>query len=108
SRSNGPASPSWVELPGLNHGAAHRIFAGRGPRGMLDQTQASANQLLAPYLPRLLADWVADSPEDLLREVDGTVAFVDISGFTKLSERLAKQGKVGAEELADAINTCFT
>ena len=33
--------------------------------------------------------------------------FVDISGFTKMSERLARHGKVGAEEVTDAIGTCF-
>ena len=41
------------------------------------------------------------------RELDGTLVFVDISGFTKLSERLARHGKVGAEELTDAIGSCF-
>ena len=35
----------------------------------------------------------------------GTVVFVDISGFTKLSEGLAKHGKVGAEELTATIGT---
>ena len=33
--------------------------------------------------------------------------FVDISGFTKLSEGLARHGKVGGEELAATIGTCF-
>ncbi|HJT37045.1 MAG TPA: adenylate/guanylate cyclase domain-containing protein, partial [Actinomycetota bacterium] len=74
---------------------------------MLDQREATANELLAPYLPSFLVDWIAHASDDLVREAHGTVAFVDISGFTKLSERLAKRGKVGAEELADAINTCF-
>ncbi|MEX2555834.1 MAG: adenylate/guanylate cyclase domain-containing protein [Actinomycetota bacterium] len=64
-------------------------------------------QLLRPYLPRLLINWLAESPQDLHRTVDGSVAFVDISGFTKLSERLARLGKVGSEELTDAIGTCF-
>ena len=36
------------------------------------------------------------------------MVFVDISGFTKLSEKLARHGKIGAEEMADAINRCFT
>src|SRR3954447_12668692 len=35
------------------------------------------------------------------------MVFADISGFTKMSERLARHGKVGAEEVTDAINTCF-
>jgi class 3 adenylate cyclase/tetratricopeptide (TPR) repeat protein len=62
---------------------------------------------LRPYLPRLLTQWLADDPDTQWREVDGTVVFVDISGFTKLSEKLAKSGREGAEELADAIGSCF-
>ena len=62
---------------------------------------------LQPYLPRLTLEWLANDPSALHRAVDGSVVFVDISGFTKLSEKLAKLGRVGAEEMADAINTCF-
>lgn len=62
---------------------------------------------LAPYLPRIVVDWVVDEAQELHREVTGTICFVDISGFTKLSERLASHGKVGAEELSDTINRCF-
>ena len=32
---------------------------------------------------------------------------MDISGFTKLSEGLARHGRVGAEELTSTIDTCF-
>ena len=35
------------------------------------------------------------------------MVFGDVSGFTNMSERLARHGKVGAEEVADGINTCF-
>ncbi|MGH2546804.1 MAG: AAA family ATPase, partial [Actinomycetota bacterium] len=42
------------------------------------------------------------------RELDGSLALIDISGFTQLSERLAARGKVGAEDLAEAIGSCFT
>ena len=62
---------------------------------------------LAPYFPRLVIDWIMTTPGDRYREVESTVAFVDISGFTKLSEGLARHGKVGAEELTATINTCF-
>ena len=47
------------------------------------------------------------TPDERHREQVGTIAFVDISGFTKLSEGLARHGKVGAEELTAAIGTCF-
>jgi class 3 adenylate cyclase/tetratricopeptide (TPR) repeat protein len=33
--------------------------------------------------------------------------FVDISGFTKMSERLARHGKVGAEEVTDVLGAVF-
>ena len=62
---------------------------------------------IVPYLPRLLIEWLKDSPDRRSQQVEGTIAFVDVSGFTKLSERLAKRGKVGAEELTDAIGSCF-
>jgi class 3 adenylate cyclase/tetratricopeptide (TPR) repeat protein len=68
---------------------------------------AEARVDLSPYLPRLAIEWLAREPDRTFREVVGTVAFVDISGFTKLSERLAKLGKAGAEELTDAIGGCF-
>jgi class 3 adenylate cyclase/tetratricopeptide (TPR) repeat protein len=42
-----------------------------------------------------------------VREVDGSMVFVDISGFTKMSERLARRGKVGAEEVTDVIGNTF-
>jgi len=63
--------------------------------------------LLKPYLPRLLIQWLVERPADTWRALDASFVFVDISGFTNLSEKLAKRGKVGAEELADAINRCF-
>jgi class 3 adenylate cyclase/tetratricopeptide (TPR) repeat protein len=40
--------------------------------------------------------------------LEGTMVFADVSGFTKLSERLARTGKEGAEHLVDAINACFS
>ena len=43
-----------------------------------------------------------------MQTLDGTVVLVDVSGFTRLSERLARTGKEGAEHLTDAINACFS
>ena len=39
-----------------------------------------------------------------LREQDGSLLFFDISGFTPLTERLAKRGKAGVEQLIDTLN----
>ena len=38
----------------------------------------------------------------------GYAIFVDMSGFTKLTESLMKKGKAGAEELSDILNQIFS
>ena len=63
---------------------------------------------LTPYVPRLLLRHLDETPDAALRSFDGTLVFIDVSGFTQLSERLARQGREGAERLADAIGRCFT
>jgi class 3 adenylate cyclase/tetratricopeptide (TPR) repeat protein len=70
--------------------------------------ETSQSELLKPYVPRLLIDWLRDTPHARWRAVEGSLAFVDISGFTKMTERLATKGKVGAEELNDTLDTTFT
>jgi class 3 adenylate cyclase/tetratricopeptide (TPR) repeat protein len=70
-------------------------------------TSDSVRTKLQPYLPRLTLEWLADDPSLLHRTIDGSIVFVDISGFTRLSERLARFGRIGAEEMADAIDGCF-
>ena len=61
-----------------------------------------------PYVPRVMLRLLAETPESRVRAVAGTCVFVDVSGFTKLSERLARRGgREGAEQLADAIGGCF-
>ncbi len=62
---------------------------------------------LLPYVPRLLGRWVPSVHDARHMRVDGTVAFVDISGFTRLTERLARKGKVGAEEMSDILSATF-
>jgi class 3 adenylate cyclase len=60
------------------------------------------------YVPRIVLRHLAADPGVRAWTVDGSVVFVDISGFTKLSERLAKHGKEGAEQVTEAIEGCFT
>lgn len=76
-------------------------------RSTLDE-RISANARLTPYVPRLVIDWLRVSPESARRTVDGSLLFADISGFTRLSEALARRGKVGAELMRDALNEVFT
>ena len=63
---------------------------------------------LTPYLPRVVVDWLRVAPEARRRELEGTLAFVDISGFTAMSERLAQKGKLGAEEVTEVMNRTFS
>ena len=69
---------------------------------------ASETGRLAPYVPRALLARVARPLEGLGETVPCTMVFADVSGFTRLSERLARPGKEGAEQLVDVINTCFS
>jgi class 3 adenylate cyclase/tetratricopeptide (TPR) repeat protein len=62
---------------------------------------------LRPFVPRLAVEWLETTPEARVREVEGSMVFVDVSGFTKMSERLARRGKVGAEEVTDVIGDTF-
>ena len=39
--------------------------------------------------------------------LNGYAIFVDLSGFTRLTETLLKEGKVGAERLSDILNAIF-
>ncbi len=70
-------------------------------------SRARANEVLTPYVPRLVVDWLRETPDALHREVEGSMVFVDISGFTALSERLTKRGKIGAELMRDTLNGVF-
>ena len=68
----------------------------------------AAGERLKPYVPRLLIEWMQDTPEARYRAIDGSLVFVDISGFTALTERLARRGKVGAEIMRDTLDGVFT
>jgi len=56
---------------------------------------------LDPHLPRVAVEWDLASPGELWREFDASLYFVDISGFTALSEWLARRGRVGTEQLTE-------
>jgi class 3 adenylate cyclase/tetratricopeptide (TPR) repeat protein len=73
----------------------------------LSVSDSLANSL-ASYVPRLVIEWLREQPDAAYRPVEGSLAFVDISGFTTLTERLARKGKVGAEQMNDVLDSCFT
>ena len=63
---------------------------------------------LAPFVPRALLARLARPIDVLAETVECTTVFADVSGFSRLSERLARRGEEGAVQLVDLINACFT
>lgn len=59
------------------------------------------------YVPRVASAWDQEAPGSAWRTVEGSLLFVDVSGFTNLSERLARKGRIGAEELTGVLNRVF-
>jgi hypothetical protein len=55
----------------------------------------SDSERLAPYVPSVAIEWLRETPE----------ARYNISGFTALTERLSRKGKVGAEEMNDLLDS---
>jgi class 3 adenylate cyclase/tetratricopeptide (TPR) repeat protein len=62
----------------------------------------------APYLSAIHLSMLATSAAPAAQELDGSLVFADVSGFTPLTEKLAKRGKIGAEELTDILNDVFS
>ena len=52
-------------------------------------------------------DWAESVPAQRHRAIDATFCLVDVAGFTALSERLARRGRIGAEELTVVLNGVF-
>src|SRR3954454_24795054 len=76
--------------------------------GMDGTTAAGAvRRSLQPYVSDLALSVANANPTTGWCDVEGTLAFFDISGFTKLTGRLARLGRSGAEHINDVLNTVF-
>ena len=62
---------------------------------------------LHPYVSDLAGRALAAAPSCGWLDVEGTLAFFDVSGFSALTERLARLGRAGAEHINDVLNTTF-
>jgi class 3 adenylate cyclase/tetratricopeptide (TPR) repeat protein len=62
---------------------------------------------LRPYVARYALEWLREHPQETHQRIEGSLAFVDVSGFTALTERLAARGKVGAEEMGEYLDATF-
>ena len=80
-------------------------------RSEVTSSQPSLPTRIGPaigFVKPSVVDWLRTTPDALHREVEGTLVFVDISGFTALTERLARKGKIGAELMRDTLDGVFT
>lgn len=67
-------------------------------------------ETLASYLPDLIVRRLADGLVNNTPHAEtfsAAVLFADISGFTRLTEKMAQQGPVGAEKLTQILNSYF-
>ncbi len=68
-------------------------------------------ETLNSYVPICISQWLTEtpeiSPEPHRERFAAAVLMADISGFTALTERLAKCGPSGAEELTRLVNAYF-
>ena len=62
---------------------------------------------LRRHVPPITLVWDDEAPGALWRVVDGTLVFADVSGFTALTERLSRRGRIGAEEIVETLNRVF-
>lgn len=64
-----------------------------------------ADSPLAAFVPELVRGWREPVPGAMA--VEGTLLFADVSGFTRLTEKLARRGRVGAEEVVNVISSVW-
>src|SRR5215469_11556456 len=97
-----------ARAPGAVPDADDRTLAGASmqpePAGPLRDLDA---ERVRPYVPRALQEHLHDAPSGRSWIAEGSAALVDISGFTQLSEQLARKGREGAEQITDAIGGSF-
>jgi class 3 adenylate cyclase/tetratricopeptide (TPR) repeat protein len=118
-RRSRPVSGSGYHLspredPQLSHAMITDLFADSPQHEDTDPAQrvpgASRERNVeraATYVPRILQQHLIDDPAGRCWTADGTTALLDISGFTTLSERLARKGREGAEQITEAIGRSF-
>jgi len=62
---------------------------------------------LRRHVPEVAIEWALEHPGRRWKRIDGTLCFADISGFTALSEKLSRRGRIGAEELVETLSRVF-
>ena len=82
-------------------------LVGQEPDAPAAAQAPGASTDLVSFVPRLTLEWLRNDPERRWLELEGTLAFIDISGFTAMSEKLSSIGRAGAEEVTEVMNATF-
>jgi class 3 adenylate cyclase/tetratricopeptide (TPR) repeat protein len=85
----------------------HKIADAAEPRESTMPGPEPDAERAIPYIARILQQHLIDNPAGRCWTREGTAALLDISGFTTLSERLARKGREGAEQITEAIARSF-
>src|SRR5262249_44400691 len=99
--------PFEVQTPGGPRCTLARLVTVRA-QDSAARAQRDAVERLVPYVPLISLEWLAETPEMRHRQIEGTLVFADVSGFTQLTEKLTRKGKIGGEEMNDLLGACFT
>ena len=70
-------------------------------------TETTRRSPVTPYVPRMAAEWDLDHAGERWYGLEATCCLVDITGFTTVSERLARLGPLGAEQLTELLDHVF-
>jgi class 3 adenylate cyclase/tetratricopeptide (TPR) repeat protein len=81
-------------------------YAGERPPSTVPVTPPSPS-VAAGFVAGLTAKVAATSAPPVHRSVDGTLVSADLSGFTRLGERLAVHGRIGPEVVQNLMNRLF-
>src|SRR6478609_3531350 len=74
---------------------------------MSSPANATRDESLARYLSSLELAGLSEATGPSTRALTGALLFIDISGFTALTEQFTSRGPLGAELLSEALNRYF-
>src|SRR5438045_9699154 len=71
-------------------------------------SNSALTEILASYVPKLIQNRIIADPAPIespvSEDLQAALLFADITGFTRLTERLAEDGPTGSESLATSLD----
>lgn len=92
----------------MSLGPAHTTDSEAGSDSPRPVPMADRLATVPGFLPPTVRRWLVERPEAMTTDIDGVLMSADISGFTRLAEKLAHLGgRQASEMLIRTINRCF-